>query len=171
MKAKTISELKSAVWFLIKLNVLAIPLYLIVYFGYSVPALQDVWAAGLEQSLRSLGYETALGGNLIGVKSGEAIYQIDLSWDSTGWKSMYALSALVFASGVGTLRSKLRFLAFGIPLVVFANLLRVVTTVAFSLSFGFAWFDFLHTFLWGGLMIALVVLMWYGLFLKGWNKN
>ena len=166
MKEKTVKVLKSALWFLVKLNVLAVPLYLIVTFGYSVPQLQDIWAAALDQSLRSLGYETAIHGNVIGVKSGDTIHQIDLSWDSTGWKSLYALTALVFASGVATLSGKLRFLAFGLPTIAFMNLLRVVTTIVFSLEFGFQWFDFVHGFLWGAVMVVFVVGMWYYLFFK-----
>lgn len=166
MKKANILQLKSALWFLVKLNILAMPLYLITYFGYSVTELQNLWAAGLEQSLRSFGYETALQGNIVGVKDGATIHQIDLSWDSTGWKSLYALAALVFASGVGTLRGKIRFLAFGLPLIALVNFLRVVTTSLFSLKFGFQYFDFVHVFLWGGMMIALVIGVWYFLFFK-----
>lgn len=166
MKKETIQKLKSALWFLIKLNILAIPLYLIVYFNYSFQPLQDVWAAALEQSLKSFGFETALSGNIIAAKAGNTIHQIELSWDSTGWKSLYALAALVFASGVGTLRGKLRFLAFGLPLVAFVNLLRIVTTISFSLTFGFEYFDFVHSFLWGGLMVVFVIGVWYFLFFK-----
>ncbi len=166
MNKKTIAGLKSALWFLVKLNVLAVPLYLIVYFDYSVPQFQDAWAAVLGQSLESFGYETAVDGHTIGVKAGNTIHQIDFSWDSTGWKSLYALAALVFASGVGTLRGKLRFLAFGLPLVMFVNLLRIDTTILFSLATDFVYFDFVHVFLWGGLMTGFVIAVWYLLFFK-----
>jgi len=171
MKTKTIKELKSAAWFLIKLNILAIPLYLIVTFGYSFPPLQDLWALALDQSLSSLGYETELTRNLIYVKTGDTAQQILFSWDSTGWKSLYALTVLVFASGIGTFRNKLRFLSFGLPLVIFVNLVRVLTTVVFPLEFGFQYFDFIHNFLWSSLMIAFVVWIWYWLFFRGRQTN
>ncbi len=74
--------------------------------------------------------------------------------------------ALVFASGVGTLRHKLRFLALALPLVFFVNFLRVFTTVVFSIQFGFQNFDFVHGFLWSGLMVAFVVATWYWFFCK-----
>lgn len=165
MKGKTLSALKSALWFLAKLNVLAVPLYLVIYFGYSVPQFQDVWAAALAHSLESFGYDTALDGNIIGVQSGNIIQQIDLSWDSTGWKSLYVLAALVFASS-GAVANKLRFLAFGLPLVAFVNFLRIDSTVLVSLKYGVSYFPLVHDFLWGTLMIVFVVALWYFLWLK-----
>lgn len=164
------SRLKSTAVFLLKLNLLALPLYAAVYFDLSFQPLQDIWAAGLDQSLRSLGYETAIDGHMIGLKSGNSIHQIELSWDSTGWKSMYAIFALVMASP-GTMRQKLRFLAFGVPLVGFINMLRITTTVAASVELGFEHFDFIHSFLWSGAMVALVLAVWYLLFFRQKNNN
>jgi len=166
MRQETIRRLKSALWFLVRLNLLAIPLYLITYFGYSVPQFQDAWAAALGQSLGAFGYENVVDGHTIGVKAGNTTHQIDFSWDSTGWKSLYALTALVFASGIGSLRGKLRFLAFGLPLIIFVNFFRVDTTILFSLATDFAYFDLVHTFLWGGLMTGFVLAVWYLLFFK-----
>ena len=172
MNKKTVQNLKSSLWFLVKLNILAIPLFLIVYSGLTLPILQEVWAMALNQSLSALGYETAINGYMIGLKTGETIQQIEFSWDSTGWKSLYAMTILVFASGVGTVGYKLRFLAFALPLVVFINLVRVVSTITISAELGFGVFDFVHTFLWGGLMIVLVIAVWYLIFLKnGKTKN
>lgn len=166
MNEKTIVNLKSAFWFLVKLNLIAIPLFLISYLGLSFPPLQNVWAAALSQSLNSLGYETALGGNAVAAKVGGTSYQIDFSWDSTGWKSLYALVALVFASGVRTTRMKLGFLAFGLPLILFVNLLRVVTSSLILLNFGFDSFKTFHDILWEALMVIFVIGLWYFLFLK-----
>lgn len=172
MKPKTIRSLKSSLWFLVKLNILAVPLFLAVHFGASVPQFQDIWAALLNQSLSSLGYETVLNGHIIGLGSEGTIYQIEFSWDSTGWKSLYAMTILVFASGVGSLSGKLRFLAFALPLIFFINFFRVVSTILVSLAFGFEVFDFVHTFLWGSMMVVLVVAIWYAAFLKnGKTKN
>ncbi len=173
MKASTIEKLKLALWFLIKVNILAIPLYLITYFGYSVPELQNLWAAALSQSLSSLGYETAVEGNIVGVKVGNTIHQIEFSWDSTGWKSLYALAALVFASGVSTFRGKLRFLAFGLPLILFVNFLRVDTSSLILLNFGIDYFKQFHDILWGGLMVVFVLALWYFLFFKNfvWKRE
>ena len=166
MNTKDIASLKSAVWFIVKLNILAIPFFLITYYGYSIPEFQNIWAAALGQSISSFGYETATSDHTVGVKVENTIHQIGFSWDSTGWKSLYALTALVFASGVGTLRNKLRFLAFGLPLIIFVNLLRVVTTILFALKFGFQYFDFVHTFLWSVLMVLFVIGVWYYLFFR-----
>lgn len=158
--------LRRALWFVLKLNLLALPLYLAVYFGLESTEFRDVWAAGLSQSLGSLGYETSLDGHNIGVKSGNSLYQIDLSWDSTGWKSLYAMFALVFASGVGSLRQKLAFLAFALPAIAFFNLLRLVTTSLVYVNYGLPGFDLVHGLLWSAMMVALVVCVWYYLYLK-----
>ena len=166
MLEKKIPILRRALWFVLKLNVLALPLYLAVYFDLESPEFQNMWAAGLSQSLSSLGYETSLNGHNIGVKSGQSLYQINLSWDSTGWKSFYAMFALVFASGVGSLRQKLSFLAFALPAIAFFNLLRVVTTSLAYVNYGLPGFDLVHGLLWSTMMIALVVCVWYYLYLK-----
>lgn len=171
MKKETVSRLKSAFWFLIKLNLLAIPLYATTYLDYSVPQLQHAWAAMLSQSLQSFGYETALDGSMIAVKDGSTIRQVEFSWDSTGWKSLYAMFALTFASGVGTLRQKIRFLAFALLLVMFVNFLRVDTTLLIALNLGFGLFDFVHVFLWGGLMTGFVIATWYVLFFRGEQRK
>jgi len=163
---KSIPALRRALWFVIKLNMLALPMYLAVYFGLQSEGFQQLWAAGLSQSLSSLGYETSLEGHNIGVKSGQSLYQINLSWDSTGWKSLYAMFALVFASGIGGLRQKITFLAFALPAIAFLNLLRVVTTSLVYVNYGLGGFDLVHGFLWSTMMIAAVVGMWYYLYLK-----
>ncbi len=166
MRKETLSGLKSALWFLVKLNILAIPLYAVTYLDYSVPQFQEAWAAMLSRSLQSFGYETALDGNMIAVKDGSTVRQVEFSWDSTGWKSLYAMFALTFASGIGTLGQKLRFLAFALLLVMFVNFLRVDTTLLVALNFGFEYFDFVHVFLWGGLMTGFVIATWYLLFFR-----
>lgn len=166
MKQKTFNRLKSAAWFLLKLNILAIPLYLIFYFGWSVPAYQNVWASALGTSLQSFGYDAVVSGHTIAVKVGQTIHEIDLSWDSTGWKSLYAITALTFATSMWTVRRNLRFLAFAMPLLAFVNFLRIDTTSLFSLATDFKYFDFVHVFLWGGLMTGFVIALWYLLFFK-----
>jgi len=166
MKPENFAALKSTVWFVLKLNMLAVPLYLMVYLNVTWPAFQDIWASGLAQSLGSLGYDTALSGHTIGVKNDQSLYQIELSWDSTGWKSLYAMSALVLASGAGSMGQKMRFLAFALPLVAFLNLLRLVTTSLAYLEYGLPAFELVHGFLWSAIMVALVIFLWYWLFLK-----
>lgn len=166
MNPDTFAALKSAVLFLVKLNVLAVPLYLAVSLNLTWPPFQELWSAALGQSLRSLGYDTVIFGHTLAVKNGHFLYQIDLSWDSTGWKSLYAMSALVIASG-GSLIQKSRFLAFALPLVAFVNLLRIVTTSLVYLNYGLPAFELVHSALWSVFMVISVVLIWYLLFLKG----
>lgn len=166
MKKKTIKNMKSALMFLLKLNLLAIPLYLIVTLGFTVPQFQHAWAYVLGGSLNLLGYEAVVEGSMIGVKAGDSLMVLELSWDSTGWKSLYALTALVMASGVATLKGKAKFLAFGLPLVALLNLIRIVSTSALSIELGFIYFDFIHGFLWSTVMIGFVVGIWYLLFFR-----
>jgi exosortase/archaeosortase family protein len=118
-----------------------------------------------------MGYDTALDGSVIGVRSGQSLYQINFSWDSTGWKSVYAMFALTFACGIGSTRQKLGFLAFSVPMIIFVNLLRVVTTSMVYIGHGVAGFDLVHDLLWSSMMVLLVVGVWYFLFFRGGREK
>ncbi len=165
MKNK-INDLKNILWFLVKLNILSIPLYIVIYFNFSIPIIQDFWAIFLKNSLSFLGYITEVESNIIAVNFENKIYEINFSWDSTGWKSFYIMISLVISSGIGTIKYKLKFLAIALPTIILINIIRVISTVILSLNFGFDNFDFIHTFLWSSLMIILIIIIWYLFFVK-----
>lgn len=150
-------KLKTIAWFLIKFNLLAIPLYLVMYFNFTLLPLQTFLATLSSYGVKLFGYPVTQ--DEMFLTSGSR--QIEISWDSTGWKSMYALAALVIATPVSDWNKKIRFLFIGVPLVFLINYLRITSTILVSLKFGFQYFDIIHMFLWREGLILAVVAIWY----------
>jgi exosortase/archaeosortase family protein len=79
--------------------------------------------------------------------------------DCLGWKSVSAFIGLVFAS-TSNFRKHIKMVLGGISILLFANLVRIVTTVWLS-EIGVISFEIIHTFLWRWGMTVLVLLTWY----------
>lgn len=173
---KTVLRKKLWTWvlFLVKFNILAIPMYLILFLNMSYPPLQTLLTELTCKNLNLMGYHASL------VTSPESEVQliyfsnqfpkVQISWDSTGWKSMYALLALTLATPLSNLKRKARFLAIGIPSIFLLNYLRIITTILISLNFGIQYFEVIHTLLWREGLIIAVVAIWY-LWLKKVKYN
>lgn len=155
------AKLKTVAWFLFRFNLLAIPLYLAIFTGFSFQPLQTFLAQITAAALQSQGHHADQNNQILVVAKGDNVYTIEISWDSTGWKSLYALFALVFAFPGSIIDRKLRFLAVGLPVIFILNLLRILTTIYVMLTFGFRYFDVVHTLLWREGLIIAVVLIWY----------
>jgi exosortase/archaeosortase family protein len=160
MGKKKNEKLKKILFFLIKFNLLAIPLYLILIFNLSFQPFQNFVATLTTISLKSLGYRVAQDGFTLAIFHSNKLSQLEISWDSTGWKSLYALFALVFATS-GDLRKKIKFLIIALPTLFLINILRIVSTIVFALEFGFEYFDLIHLFLWREGLIFFVILFWF----------
>jgi exosortase/archaeosortase family protein len=146
--------------FLIKFNLLAIPLYLIMLFDLSFSPLQNFLANLITFFLKSLGYNAVRKDFTIAILHSNELNQIEISWDCTGWKSLYALFALSLATPTDLIK-KIKFLALSLPTLFFINLVRILSTIVFSLSYGFDFFEIIHTFLWRWSLILLVLLIWF----------
>lgn len=150
-------KLKTVAWFLIKFNLLSIPLYLAMYFNFTFPPLQTFLAIAASYIIKLFDYPVTQDDMFLT----SSHQQIEISWDSTGWKSMYALAALIIATPIANWYKKIRFLFIGIPLVFLINYLRIVSTILISLKFGFQYFDIVHTLLWREGLILAVVGIWF----------
>ncbi|MFB6294500.1 MAG: archaeosortase/exosortase family protein, partial [Candidatus Nanohaloarchaea archaeon] len=80
--------------FLTKFTVLAAPFWLVLYTGWESSALRAVTADAAATVLRTIGIDASATGSL--VSTGEML--LDVTWDSTGWKSVTVFLALVAAS-------------------------------------------------------------------------
>ena len=162
-KGKSIDKnnLKLILWFLVRFNILAIPLYAILYLNLSFESLQSLIAQIIGILLKLFGYSIAQNNYVISTLVGNTIQNIEVSFDSTGWKSLYALMALVLAVPKMDLGKKLKFLLVGLPSVFILNLLRILTTIVIALEFGFQYFDVVHLFLWREGLIIAVIAIWY----------
>src|SRR3972149_2216408 len=94
---KLTQKLIAVTKFLVIFNLLAIPLYIAIYTDFYFYPLQEFTAKISHAILELFGYNVSLDGNMVIVASKELILRVTVSWDSTGWKSMYALIALVIA--------------------------------------------------------------------------
>jgi len=163
-------KLWKIVKFFIIFNLLAIPLDIIVYFNYIYIPFQNFVAAVSYSILNLLGYQVDLLMYFIRVVSISGVQIVEVSMDSTAWKSLYALAALVIATPDKKWKGKMKFLLFALPLIFVINVLRIVTTVALCASYGFQYFDLVHSILWREGLIAVVVILWY-LWLRGVTYN
>jgi exosortase/archaeosortase family protein len=78
----------------------------------------------------------------------------------TGYRSILALLALIFAvPGIGLLRKASAFLKF-LPVMVIVNYLRVYSTIVLGILFGDEFFNVVHTFLWREGLIIVIILLW-----------
>jgi exosortase/archaeosortase family protein len=156
--------------FLIKFNLLAIPMYLVLWLNLSYPPLQVFLTDLVCRSLNFLGYGAALVGSQTStvplIFISDQLPKIQISWDSTGWKTLYALAALTIATPYATMKRKAKFLAAGLPLLFVLNFLRILTTISVAVNYGFQYFEVVHTLLWREGLIFAVVLLWY-LWLRG----
>lgn len=159
-KERLIKRLTSVIIFLIVFNLLAIPLYIMLQTNFSVIALQEFNAKISSTTLNLFGYESYSDGITVDIKVAEINKKIDISWDSTGWKSMYAVAALILATPISKFSRRMKFAALGTAIIFFINFLRVTTTILISARFGFNYFDIVHTVLWREGLILAVVAVW-----------
>ncbi len=154
--------LRSTLVFLIKLNLLAIPMYMILLSNASFSPLQDVDARMSSAILNMFGYSTSVDGKSVNIMSNGIVKSIEISWDSTGWKSMYAIASLVLITPIGNINKRLRIAVLCVAIVFALNILRIASTIAVSTTFGFNLFDIIHTLLWREGMILAIVGIWIG---------
>ena len=150
--------LKDVIVFLIKFNLLLIPFYAIIYFDISSYTLQSAFANFIGNILKGLNYQVKVSGFFLLIGKNE--YPVDISMDCIGWKGVYSLFALVFATS-GKVREKLKFLAIWIPVLFVINIVRVLATLLFGLNYGMKYIEFIHTFLWQEVMIVSIIIIWY----------
>jgi exosortase/archaeosortase family protein len=147
--------------FIIIFNLLAIPMYLVLYFNLSFDPLRNFLAFLTTRFLAALGVDAAQENFFVVVLAHNQLRKIDISFDSTGWKTLYALIALTIATPKGKIKGKLKFLAIGLPALFVLNFFRIATTIMVAVAYGWQYFDVVHTLLWREGLIAAVVLIWY----------
>lgn len=152
---------KGALRFLGRFLLLSAPLYLVIWSRLDFFNFQVLVAGQVAWLLEILGFEVSVSQYL--VKG--AGFTLEIVEECTGWRDMLAFCALVFATEK---KGKLRAL-FLAPLVYLFNILRLVVTFIFGLSF--PWLvEFVHNFLFQGVMLFFVFSIWYFGFLKVDNR-
>jgi len=147
--------------FIVIFNLLAIPMYVVLYFNLSFDPLRSFLAFITAKFLSAFGINIVSENSFLDVLSNNQLLKIDISFDSTGWKTLYALFALTFATPKRKTRNKLKFLAVGLPALFVLNFLRIATTILVAVVYGFQYFEVVHIFLWREGLIAAVLAIWY----------
>jgi len=145
--------------FLVAFNLLAIPMYVVIWTNAELYSLKVLEARLCSLILNAVGIQNFSRENSLYFFRGGNLYVISVSWDSTGWKSLYTFFSLVLATPIAW-RKKMLPLIIGLPVIFIANIARIVSTIAFSFLSSLQYFSFLHNFLWKEGMIFLVVLLW-----------
>ncbi|MEM5790891.1 MAG: exosortase/archaeosortase family protein [Candidatus Aenigmatarchaeota archaeon] len=157
-------KLLATLIFLIKLNLLVIPIYVLLYLDFSVPQIQFFLASSISSTLSLFKFPVISEEKNVYVFLAESesykIIPFEISMDCTGWKSMYLLFALVFASSFD-LKRNFKFLAIYLPILFIINFLRITSTIAIALTLGFEYFEVTHNILWREGMIFFVILIWF----------
>ena len=161
-KERLTNRLASVLIFLVTFNLLAIPLYIVTYANLSFEPLKELNARIVSATLKFFGYDSYSDGSTVDLVSNGVLQKIDISWDSTGWKSMYAIAALILATPISKskISRKIKFAVIGIAIIFFINYLRISSTILISANFGFNLFDIIHTVLWREGLILAVVGVW-----------
>jgi|YelNatPaOPRAMG01_1025707.scaffolds.fasta_scaffold10284_2 exosortase/archaeosortase family protein len=159
MKRKTKKKLIQILLFLVKFNLLAIPLYILIFLNFSLPPLQNFVALLSHKLLSAIGIQSSLDQhNLIAIKEFKVFF-VEISMDCTGWKSLYTLFALTIATPEVKIKRKFLFLLVSIPFLFFVNIGRIVLTIYLSLIEPES-FAFVHDFLWQWGLILTIIGTW-----------
>ncbi len=141
--------------FLIRFTLLAAPVYILLWHGWDPVWLRSLNATISSQVLDLVGLETASSGTFLSAPS----ILVDVSVDSTGWKSMIAVTALVLATLQEGWRKRLYGIVAGIGLVFIGNIGRI-TSMVYAVEVLGADYEFIHTFLWRWGLTILVFGYW-----------
>jgi len=154
-------KLLMLVEFIVKFNLLAIPMYAIMLSGMQLQPLQDATTSAVYAAFKLLGYAAERSGTTIAL--GAPLYtNIVIDTDCAAWKSMYAFAALMLATPFALgWEKRLKLIVLGVAALFVLNVVRIVSTVAAAVTFGAAWLDVVHTVLWREGMILAVVLFWF----------
>ena len=147
--------------FLIKFNLLAIPMYLVIFSNARFYPMQTLLTDIVYYIFQILGYSVEKYGIIISFIGVQFATEIVIDMDCTAWKSMYALVALMIASPVKNDNKKLKYIILGLVLIFVLNIFRIVSTVAIAHSFGAQYLDVVHTVLWREGMILAVLVVWF----------
>lgn len=141
-------KLLKTLMFLVKFNLLAIPLYIVMWLNLSLPVLQNFLSYAAVTVINSIGYKIDPN-------------NIEITMDCIGWKSMYVLTALVFATAKSDVKNKIKFLLFSLPVVFIINFARIISIILVAISYGLEAGMAVDSFLWSSGMIAVVLIIWY----------
>jgi exosortase/archaeosortase family protein len=149
--------------FILRLLILAIPLYLVISFGIDLGPAQLEVARESYLLIKSSGINAELYGTGIMAYAGGAPIFFVITPDCTGWKAMLFLSALVVAVPKRGWKLRLAGIVPGIVVLWAVNILRVLAVVQVFMAYGLGSAMLVHDILWQiglGLCALAIWLAW-----------
>jgi len=168
LKSQLNRKLLRMLVFLIKFNLFAIPLYLIILSGFQWAFLKEATAGSVFVMLRISGIDASIENSYIAVPMSNGSFVASIDWDCTGWKSMFALFALIFATDF-PLRRKLAGLVL-LPVIYSINLVRIWFMFFFASVYGLAYYSILHATIWSLGLITAILILWIIWLKKDFSK-
>ncbi len=153
--------------FLVALILLAAPLYAIMESSFSLYIFESPYAKGVSWILNAQGINTNItkgyeeGGLLMPILEVENYGQpIGFGRACTGYRSILAIFALIFAVPGISIKRKAKGFAVAAPVMIVINFIRLYVTVLAGALFGVEAFSFVHTILWRVGLIGAVLIIW-----------
>lgn len=146
---------KETLIFLVKLLLLSIPLYLIIFFRIELGFLQNFIVGHLVPFLNFVGIEARREGFNVVLQK----FTVVINKDCTGWKGLLFFGALVLSTKLDWKKRLFGFFI-GLPAVFSINILRIFLMILIG-DISKEMFSFFHDVLWQGSMILVVLLVWY----------
>ena len=148
-------RLKETWMFFLRMIVLALPLYFGILF-VDLYSFQAITAYNSFQVMEGMGLHPSIEGPMMSVGD----FNFFISKDSTGWKSMVFLGAMVLAVPAVAWKRRAIGLAIGIPLIYLGNLARIVGIVLAEQAWGYDAAIVTHDWLWRSGLVAIVLGIW-----------
>lgn len=145
--------------FLVKFNLFAAPLYLLLLLDWQSAWLQTATADITMALLDATGIAAERAGNLISIPVLNGTWGAFINWDCTGWKSFLALFALVMATDFG-MKKKAKGLAILLPALFIVNIGRILFMFHFAAGFDLAYFEVAHAVVWSWGLIFAILAFW-----------
>ncbi|RLG13509.1 MAG: hypothetical protein DRN71_04685 [Candidatus Nanohalarchaeota archaeon] len=147
--------------FLVRFLILAIPLHVLLWLNFDAHVLQVATVSSVAFLLSLAGVPYEVVDVFLLVDCNSFVWTIEIIKDCVGWKSFMAVSGLMFAVRKVALSRRMIGVLAALPLIYAGNVFRIFTSIYLSIVFGYEWFDFIHSVLWQGGLIALVIVIWW----------
>ncbi len=141
--------------FLIKFNILAIPMYAAILLEFDFYILQQCTANVVYFLLQFFGFSPVIDGIMITIPVQNGTWAALINSACTGWKSVLLFLALVAATPKNNKKTALIF----IPVILLVNIIRIVF-MFWVASVELAYFELAHTLIWSWGMIIIIISLW-----------
>lgn len=160
LKKQLRKQFKLSIIFLVQLFLFISLFFFLDHLNLKFDSLQKIVAKISYNALKNLKYNVNLENFTIIALHKNTLLQFEISPDSTGWKGIFLISALVLSTPAISFRRKTKHLIFFLPIVFLINLFRIISTILIGLNFGLKAFDFWHSVLWSYGFLGIVIALW-----------